>query len=126
MPKETDAERLAVLLRVLTDPASNIVRFKDRAFAGSAEPDDLGLDHVFAAEVTREAAKGRLKAALAEFLREGGRPNRIEYTYEDRDPETIYEFRFDLEGSRLYVKTELKSDDPSDPVLMVKSVKRQN
>ncbi|HUU96114.1 MAG TPA: hypothetical protein VM487_10275, partial [Phycisphaerae bacterium] len=84
------------------------------------------LAAVLPADVPREEAKDRLKAALAGFLRRAGRPNRIEYTYEDRDPETIYEFRFELEGTRLYVKTELKLDDPSDPILIVKSVKRRN
>ncbi len=126
MPKESNERRLALLLRVLTDTASNVVAFKERAFSGSPEADDLGLAAVLPADVPREEAKDRLKAALAGFLRRGGQPNRIEYTYEDSDPETIYKFRFELEGTRLYVKTELKLDDPSGPILIVKSVKRRN
>lgn len=126
MPKETNNERLKLLRRVLSDPASNVVLFKDRAFTGSGEPDDPGLDEILPAKLSRPEKADRLKAALAAFLEAGGVPNRIEYEYEDRDPELIYEFRFQFEAWRLYVKTELKEDDPADPILVIRSVKRQN
>jgi hypothetical protein len=125
VPKENDSERLGLLLRILRDPASNVVLFKRRAFVGSDEPDDIGLDRLLP-DLPRMGQRAELREALVEFLESGGRPNRLEYTYEDRDPETIYEFRFELQGVRVYVKTELKDAESHDPTLEVKSVKRQN
>ena len=126
MPKETDPDRLRALLRVLRDPASNVVLFKGRAFDGSDEPDDIGLNGLLPMELSRRAKQGRLKEMLAEHIRSGGKVSRVEYTYEDGDPETIYEFRLTVGSERAYVKTEWKDDDPTDPILIVRSVKRQN
>jgi len=128
MPKERDEERLALLLRLLADTASNVVLFKERAFRGSGEPDDLGLDHLLPPELSREQKKQRLKTALAESVRQSP-PNRVDVPGDkdmDLDPAVFYEFRFVLAGTPVYVKTELKEDDPAEPILIVMTVKRQN
>jgi hypothetical protein len=126
MPKETNRERLELLLRMLRDPAPNVVRVSDRALIPtSGELDDLGLVRLLP-EMAPPGQKEKLKEALAAFLDGGGSPNRIEYTYEDRDSETIYEFRLPFHGEKIYVKTELKDADSEDPTLVVRSVKRQN
>jgi hypothetical protein len=126
MPRETDETRLALLLRILTDRASNVVLLRERALRGSDEPDDLGLDKLFGPEMSDVEKQRRIRLALAAFLREGGAPNWVEYTYPDADPETIYEFRLEFEGQRLHVKTQLADDDPTDPILIIRSVKRRN
>ena len=128
MPKENDLARLALLLRLLTDPASNVVIFQPRAFLGSGEPDDMGLNKLLPSELLRSEKAAELKAALAEFLRANGKPNRVTVPGDaDRgDPAVFYEFRLAFAGINAYVKTELDDDDPNDPVLIVKSVKRQN
>ena len=126
MPKETDPERLAALRRVLRDTASNVVCFNKRAFVGSDEPNDLGLHRILPAEMTPWEKSRKLKCALIEFLERGGSPNRVDYVYEDGDPEVIYEFRFRFADVPVYVKTEWVTDDPDDPVLIIRSVKRQD
>ncbi len=125
MPKETDPERIRLLLRILRDPASNVVMFTAWAFRGGGEPDDLGLDRLLA-DVPPATRAAELRAALASFLDSDGRPNRVEYAYADSDPETIYEFRLVLGEQRVYVKTELEGAESDDPTLVVRSVKRQN
>jgi hypothetical protein len=125
MPKETDPERLHLLARVLRDPASNVVMFSRRAHEGSAEADDLGLNRLLP-ESTPRGRELELQEALARCVEAGEQPNRIEYAYEDRDPETIYEFRITFRGERIYVKSELKELEAGDPTLVIRSVKRQN
>lgn len=127
VPKETDPERLSLLLRLLEDTASNVVIVNERAYKGNpAEPYDIGLDRLFSNDMTRLGKRDRLKEMLVDVLRRHGNVNRIEYQYENSDPEIIYEFRFDHAGTKLYVKTELNDDDPDEPVLIIRSVKRQN
>ncbi len=127
MPKETDRERLRLLIRILRDSASNVVVFKERAFVGSAEPDDLGLDRILPQQLSRLEKRARLRGALADWLTSGGVPNRIVYDYDDgADPETVYEFRFEFEKTRLYVKTKMEQEHTDDPVLVIISVKRKN
>ncbi len=126
MPKETDRERLDLLDHILRDTASNVVVFSRRAWHGSDEPNDPGLHSLMPADLTEREKGLRLKHALAAFIRDGGRPNRLDYTYEDRDPETIYEFRLRFCDRRVYVKTQLLGDDPDDPGLLIRSVKLQD
>jgi hypothetical protein len=125
MPKETDRKRLELLLRLLRDPASNVVLFKRRAFEGTSEPDDIGLARLLPG-TPRDGQKAAFREALADFLDGGTQPSRIEYAYEDGDPEMIYEFRIEFCRTRVYVKTELKDPDSEDPTLVIKSVKRWN
>ncbi len=124
MPKETNPERLALLLRILRDPASNVVRMTRRAREGSQEPYDLGLNRLLP-EIAPEGQHRRLCDALARFLERGRQPNRVDYVYEDQDPETIYEFRLAFHGFKVYVKTALKEAESDYPTLVVISVKRQ-
>lgn len=128
MPKETDPARLALLLRLLTDGASNVVLFQPRALLGSSEPDDVGLDKLLPQHLRPRDKEEELKRALTEFLRGDGQPNRVAVAGDaDRgDPAVFYEFRLPFAGLKAYIKTELNEDNPKDPVLIVKSIKRQN
>jgi hypothetical protein len=128
VPKETDPAQIALLLRLLSDPASNVVIVGQRAFEGSSEADDLGLDRLLADDLQPREKAEQLKVALAEFLGEGGAPNRVAVAGDAGrgDPAVFYEFRLTFAGVKVYVKSELKDDDPADPVLEIKSVKRQN
>lgn len=128
MPRETDRLRLQLLLRLLNDPASTVVRLQRRAFAGSAEHNDLGLDRLLSPESTAEEKKRQLLKAMADFVRGLGKINRVAVSGDEvrGAPALFYEFRFEFAGERVYIKTELKEDDPDVPVLIVKSVKRDD
>jgi hypothetical protein len=125
MPKETDGARLALLYRLFSNPP--YVRLEARAFVGSAEPDDRGLDGLLPANLTDPEKKRRLLDALARFIHGGGAPNRVDVAGTDElDPELRYEFRLRFASEQVYVKTVFADDDPKDPILIVKSVKKRN
>jgi len=129
MPKETDQERLDLLARVLLG-AIGFVSFDERAHLGNPnEPDDLGLIALFGENTTYSVQRTQLRDVLVDFLRGGERPSRVEFPGDReyaKDPETRYEFRLDIAGRGVYVKTMLRLDDPDDPELVVKSVKKWN
>ncbi|HPC22247.1 MAG TPA: hypothetical protein PK920_07160 [Phycisphaerae bacterium] len=127
MPREKDDERLALLRRILADPV--VVIFRAKALSGGERRDE-GASNL----LPRHANEGErglrtfVRIELLEFLRRGGQPNRVEVGGDDvrGDAAVFYEFRLEIEGVRLYIKAELKCDDPVDPILIVKSVKKQD
>lgn len=128
MPRETDPARLAMLRKILGDTASNVVVLSRRAYQGSDEPDDLGLDRVLPAKLQPLEKKRQLVRALLAHLKNGGSVSRTDYLGDEvrGDPATNYEFRIEAWTHRLYVKCQLMDDDQDDPTLIVKCVKRQN
>jgi hypothetical protein len=103
------------------------VLFKAKAFDGGERSDEGVLNLLpDARAVPRAALREMLRAALLEFVDAGGQPSRIEVAGDDvrGGPATFYEFRLEIEGARLFIKTELKPG-PMGPGLLVMSVKRQ-
>jgi hypothetical protein len=122
MPRETDQARLDLLWKLV---ARRWVIVRDRADRGSDEPNDVGLERLLPARLTRDEKRTRLLHALEGHLRCGRKVSRVDVAGDAvrGDPATFYEFRLELAGRRIYVKTELKNDDPDDPFLEIKSVK---
>jgi hypothetical protein len=126
MPKETDEGRLKALRAIFASRASNEPFFRDKALYGGERPDE-GLDVLIPGDLSPKRKIERLKAAIVRFLDQGGAPNRREEPG-DRDMGLdvviFYEFRLEVDGVMLYVKTSFDEHDPTDPDLDVRSVKR--
>lgn len=68
-----------------------------------------------------------LREALAEWLRNGNQPSRVDVGGDERgDPETRYEFRFEFAGVRVYLYLVVCMDDPADPQVTIRKVARWN
>jgi hypothetical protein len=126
MPKETDAGRLKTLRAIFASRASDEPRFTETAKYGGYRRDE-GIQTLLRGEDTIFRKIARLKNWIVEFLDDGGTPNRtIEKGDAEMklDPGIRYEFRLEVEGVPLYVKTIFYDDDPKDPRIAVISVKR--
>jgi hypothetical protein len=127
MAKFSEEDRL-ILDRILSDPASNAVVFKESAMSGGYRSDE-GLENVLPADWTRPRMQAAVRSVMLTHLREGGAVTRSDDPGDvemGRDPQVLYEFRITVEQVRLFVKVRRCDENPTDPTIRVISVKRQD
>lgn len=124
MPKETDKATLDLLARLLQDTASNVVIFSKAAMSCGHRRDE-GYPALLPADWPDELKRARLKDAMVEDIRLGRGPNRALERGEGLETTVYHEFRIEVAGMGLYVKTVL-GGSADDPELKIISVKRRD
>lgn len=127
MPRETDKERLALLRAIFADAASNVPLFTQPAVMGGRRADE-GLSGIWP-HVREPQCRAEVKRAIVDWLDRGHAPNRNEKPGDAEmriDAAIWYEFRVVVAGVRVLVQATYDDDDPRDPTIRVRSVKRDD
>lgn len=117
-----------MLVRLLSDPASDVVEFTESARTGGHRRDE-GYQSLLPDAVTPVGAKAAIKESMLQLVKLGGSATRsMDHGDAEmkRDWGVLFEFRVTVFDVPLFIKARLCDDDPDDPTLRVISVKRQD